>query len=67
MLIMDWEYEFESYFVLETLRSSILQTYNASCLTEKNSIIITIDNCLLQLGEVGGAPTLLGFRTLERV
>ena len=35
MLIMDWEYEFESYFVLGTLRSSILQTYNASCLREK--------------------------------
>ena len=46
---MDWLYEFKSYFVLRTLRSSIFQTYNTSCLTEKNSIIITIENCLLQL------------------
>ena len=44
---MDWEYEFKSYFVLRTLRSSIFQTYN-TCLTE-NSIIISIENCLLQL------------------
>ena len=35
MLIMNREYEFESHFVLGTLRSSILQTYNASCLTDK--------------------------------
>ena len=27
---MDWDYEFKSYFVLRTLRSSILQTYNSS-------------------------------------
>ena len=46
---MDWKYEFKSYFVLRTLRSSILQTYNTSFLTDKNSIIITIENCLLQL------------------
>ena len=32
---MDWEYDFETYFVLKTLRSSILQTYNTICLTEK--------------------------------
>ena len=47
-MIMDWEYEFKSYFVLRTLRSSIFQTYNTSCLTDKNGIIITIENCLLQ-------------------
>ena len=46
---MDWELELKSYFVLRTLRSSMLQTYNISCLTEKNKIIFTIENCLLQL------------------
>ena len=41
---MDWEYDFKFYFVLRTLRSSILQTYNTSCLTDKNGIIIIIEN-----------------------
>ena len=45
---MDWEYEFKSYFVLRTLRSCMLLTYNTSSLSEKNSII-TIENCSLQL------------------
>ena len=62
---MDWEYEFKSYFVLRTLRSSILQTYNTSCLTEKNNIIITIENCLLQLTPFRRATFKVKLRKVE--
>ena len=48
-LIMDWEYEYKSYFVLRTLPSIILQTYNTSCLKDKNSIIITTDFSITML------------------
>ena len=40
-LIMDWEYEFKSYFMLRTLRSSIHQTYNTSCLTDKKITLLS--------------------------
>ena len=63
---MDCEYEFKSYFVLRTLRSSILQTYNTSCLTEnENSIIITIEICLLQLTRFRRATFKVKLRKIE--
>ena len=62
---MDREYEFKSYFVLRTLRSSILQTYNTSCLTEKNNIIITIGNCLLQFTPFRRATFKVKLRKVE--
>ena len=50
---------------VRTLRSSILQTYNTSCLTEKNSIIITFENCVLQLTSFRCATFKVKLRKIE--